>query len=93
VLESPDNICVSPRGGIVLCEDGGGQQFLRGLTPQGQIFDFLATRGSASELAGACFAPAGDVLFFNQQGSTDSRNTASPGATYAIWGPWANGVL
>jgi secreted PhoX family phosphatase len=93
VLESPDNICVSPRGGLVLCEDGGGQQFLRGLTPQGQIFDFVATRTSASELAGACFSPAGDVLFFNQQGSTDSRNTASPGATYAIWGPWANGVL
>jgi secreted PhoX family phosphatase len=57
VLESPDNICVSPRGGIVLCEDGGGQQFLRGLTPQGQIFDFVATRGSASELAGAVLQP------------------------------------
>ena len=27
VLESPDNVCVSPRGGIVLCEDGGGQDF------------------------------------------------------------------
>jgi hypothetical protein len=22
VLNSPDNICVSPRGGLVICEDG-----------------------------------------------------------------------
>ena len=93
VLDAPDNICVSPRGGIVLCEDGGGQQYLRGLTREGQIFDFVATSSSASELAGACFAPAGNILFFNQQGSTSSTNTSSPGATFAIWGPWANGVL
>ena len=32
VLDSPDNITVSPRGGLVLCEDGSGVQFLRGRT-------------------------------------------------------------
>ncbi|HEU4748590.1 MAG TPA: alkaline phosphatase PhoX, partial [Gemmatimonadaceae bacterium] len=31
MLEYPDNITVSPRGGIVLCEDGAGEQFVRGL--------------------------------------------------------------
>jgi secreted PhoX family phosphatase len=31
VLSNPDNIGVSPRGGIVLCEDGSGVQFLHGL--------------------------------------------------------------
>jgi hypothetical protein len=29
VLDYPDNITVSPRGGIVICEDGEGEQFLR----------------------------------------------------------------
>ena len=33
-LNAPDNITVSPRGGIVLCEDGSGQEFLHGLTPR-----------------------------------------------------------
>jgi secreted PhoX family phosphatase len=32
VLNAPDNITVSPRGGLVLCEDGNGQEFLHGLT-------------------------------------------------------------
>ncbi len=38
----PDNIAVSPRGGIVLCEDGSTAfpQKLRGLTPEGGTFVF-----------------------------------------------------
>jgi secreted PhoX family phosphatase len=93
VLDAPDNLCVSPRGGLVLCEDGGGQQFIRGLTAQGQIFDLVATDGNGSEFCGACFSPDGNVLFFNSQGSTSSQDTANPGATYAIWGPWTQGAL
>ena len=42
VLCNPDNICVSPRGGIVLCEDGSGVQFMHGLTRDGDIFPFAA---------------------------------------------------
>lgn len=92
VLDSPDNICVSPRGGLVLCEDGDGVQFLRGLTRRGEIFDFVQTNGDLPEFAGATFSPSGDVLFFNIQGSTSSTGTAR-GATYAIWGPWEEGAL
>ena len=40
VLNAPDNITVSPRGGLVLCEDGGGEEFLHGLTVDGEIFKF-----------------------------------------------------
>ena len=46
VLNGPDAIAVSPRGGIVLCEDGDGEDFdgadnwIRGLTPNGELFDF-----------------------------------------------------
>ncbi len=86
VLQSPDNICVSPNtGGLVLCEDGGGKDLLRGVTNRGLIFDFaeLATPNT-SELAGATFSPDGEILFFNVQ---------SPGITYAVTGPWENGAL
>jgi secreted PhoX family phosphatase len=40
VLNATDNICVSPRGGIVLCQDGSGMEFMHGLTPAGEIFPF-----------------------------------------------------
>jgi len=43
--DMPDNIAVSPRGGIVLCEDGGNSiQRLRGLTQNGGTFVFAENR-------------------------------------------------
>ncbi len=40
VMEAPDNVCVSPRGGLLACEDGDGAQYLRGITRDGRVFDF-----------------------------------------------------
>jgi secreted PhoX family phosphatase len=86
VLDAPDNITVSPRtNGLVLCEDGGGKDFVRGISTDGEIFPFAEMNGTnGSEWAGACFSSDGRVLFVNQQ---------SPGTTYAITGPWENGAL
>ncbi len=92
VLDSPDNICVSPRGGLVVCEDGDDVQYIRGITRGGGIFDFVQTNGDLAEFCGACFSPDGEVLFFNIQGSTSGAGTTF-GATYAIWGPWERGAL
>jgi secreted PhoX family phosphatase len=92
VLDSPDNICVSARGGLLVCEDGGGTQFLRGLTQRGEIFDFGRNIANEDEFAGACFSPDGATLFVNIQGSTSSSG-ASKGMTFAIWGPWEEGAL
>lgn len=98
VLNSPDNICVSPRGGIVICEDTDGDVFVRGLSPEGDIFDFVQQpidptgRRETTEFAGACFSPDGSILFFNIQGGTRSYGTEH-GATYALWGPWEEGPL
>ena len=45
-LDEPDSLTVSPRGGILLCEDGSGEEaphdvnFMRGLSPSGHVFDF-----------------------------------------------------
>lgn len=101
VLNAPDNITVSPRGGIVLCEDGSGREFLHGLSPEGTIFPFAennivipadrAINGisgdfSGSEWAGACF----DV---NRGGNWLFVNIQSPGVTFAIIGPWRQGIL
>ncbi|MGH2662073.1 MAG: PhoX family protein [Actinomycetota bacterium] len=94
VLESPDNICVTPRGGIVLCEDGDAEQYLRGLTMEGEIFDFALNLASEYEWAGATFSPKGNTLFVNIQGATSGPVTpGDEGMTFAIWGPWEDGAL
>ena len=94
VLDGPDNITVSPRGGIVLCEDPRGRPFLRGLTPDGAIFDFAMNNLNESEFAGATFSPDGRTLFCNIQGSTrGSVDDAPPGVTLAIRGEWERGAL
>jgi hypothetical protein len=92
VLDAPDNIVVTPRGGLIVCEDGGGAQFLRGLTQRGEIFDLGQNLVNDDEFAGACFSPDGQILFVNIQGSTSSTG-ASKGMTFAIWGPWEQGAL
>jgi uncharacterized protein len=95
VLNSPDNICVSPRGGIVICEDGTGTDFVRGLTRDGAIFDLVRNNLNESEWAGACFSPQGRTLFVNIQGETRplQNPTGDKGMTLAIWGPWSSGAL
>jgi len=92
VLAGPDNVTVSPRGGIVICEDNGDANFIRGLTPDGRIFDFAKNILNKDEFAGACFSPNGKTLFLNIMGSTVSSGT-SMGRTVAIWGPWEDGAL
>jgi len=87
-LDGPDNITVSPRGGILICEDGGGEQYLRGLTAAGKVFDFALNRITQREFAGATFSPDGQTLFVNIQG-----DIVNPGMTFAIWGPWGRGAL
>ncbi len=97
VLNMPDNLVVSPRGGLVLCEDGTTNPCVHGLTRDGQIVRFarnnVILNGEhggivgdfrAMEFAGATFSPDGRWLFLNVQ---------SPGFTVAITGPWEQGIL
>jgi secreted PhoX family phosphatase len=96
-LNMPDNVCASPRGGLLLCEDGTRNPGVHGLTREGQIFRFarnnVELRGErnglrgdfrSGEIAGATFSPDGRWLFFNLQ---------VPGITVAITGPWEDGIL
>ena len=76
---------------MLLCEDSPGEQFLRGVTTGGEIYDFAKTAANETEFAGACFSPDGKTLFVNQQGNRgDLPNGPVDDAavTYAIYGPW-----
>jgi secreted PhoX family phosphatase len=94
VLDAPDNLVVVPAtGDVFLQEDGGGgEQFVRGVTRRGEIYDFARTVLNGTEFCGGCFSPDGRTFFVSQQGervpgtpSEDSR-----ALTYAIWGPFEN---
>lgn len=93
VLDAPDNLTVSPRGGLLLCEDAVGISHLRGLTPEGEIFEFAENILNRREFAGATFSPDGSILFVNIQGDLDSFGPGNKGMTFAIYGPWEDGPL
>lgn len=79
VLENPDNIVVAPFGDLFLCEDGDATQFIVGVTPQGELYQFARNAVNDNEFAGATFSPDGKTMFVNIQ---------TPGYTFAISGPW-----
>ena len=97
VLDSPDNLVVSPRGGLVMCEDGSGEQHVRALDREGGIATLARAplgpdRERVGEFAGSCFSPDGRVLFVNAQGGRVAGETVAS-ATYAMWGPWEHGPV
>ena len=87
-LDFPDNVTASPRGTLILCEDNINDNYLRGLSRGGKLWDIALNRMVSSagvprfndEFAGSTFSPDGETLFVNVQ--------ASNGISYAIWGPW-----
>jgi secreted PhoX family phosphatase len=81
LVQSCDNVTVAPWGDLIICEDGEGHNFLRGVTPQGELYTLAdSAYHLRSELCGACFAPNHPTLFVNIQ---------KPGITLAITGPWS----
>lgn len=79
LLDHPDNITLSPWGHVILAEDGYGDQFIRGLTEEGRVYDIARNTHSSGELAGVCFSPDASVLFVNLQ---------MEGVTLGIRGPF-----
>lgn len=78
LVENCDNITMSPKGDLIVCEDKE-QPRLIGITPDGHFYVIAENVGFASEFAGATFSPDGSTLFVNIQHA---------GLTYAIQGPW-----
>ncbi|EPD93796.1 alkaline phosphatase PhoX [Streptomyces albus] len=85
--EEPDNICLAPGGGLMVCEDGDGAQHVFGLTRHGTVYPMA--RGAQNigtpeepewgEFAGVTFAPDGRTMYVN---------CYTPGTTFAVTGPW-----
>lgn len=78
-FERPDNITVSPQGGLILAEDGDGTSHLVGVTERGRAYAMARNDYNGSEFCGPVFSADGRHLFVNIQ---------SPGLTLAITGPW-----
>lgn len=103
---NPDNVTVSARGGVVLCEDGGfgrdGSRLL-GLNAVGEAYEFcrnLVQLSSEQIAAAGKIIPAGDYrgrefcgACFDPHGLTLFVNILTPGITFAIKGPWRSGNL
>lgn len=79
LVENADNLTVTPWGDLIVCEDGPGECYMVGVTPQGKLYRFGRNTMNESEMAGATFSPDGSTFFVNIQ---------NPGLTLAITGPW-----
>ena len=78
--DGPDNITVSPYGGVILAEDGEGKQHLVGSDERGNAFFFARNELAGSEeFTGPNFSHDKKFLFANVQ---------VPGHVFAITGPW-----
>ncbi|WP_263171344.1 PhoX family protein [Streptomyces sp. SCSIO ZS0520] len=86
-FDGPDNITVSPYGGLVVAEDGEGVQHLFGATESGRTYPLARNQlnngtedePEYSEFTGVTFSPDGRTLFANIQ---------TPGIMLAVTGPW-----
>ena len=103
VLDEPDTITVSPRGGVLICEDGngedeaGGDNYLRVLSPAGELETF-ARNDTPLDLHRWEENKPGVMGRSEYSGSTYSPDgkwlfvhIQYPGRTFAITGPWEKG--
>ena len=103
VFSGPDNIVMSPRGSLLVCEDRNSQntaaQNMAGLTADGDFFRFCQINPELSGFYGG-YDLAKTVLHSEWAGATFSgdgqwlfANIFMPGATVAITGPWQQGLI
>jgi secreted PhoX family phosphatase len=102
-FSGPDNIVVSPRGGLVICEDrlsmNKEAQTVAGLTPEGEFFRFCQVnprlRGEygGHDLADTVRTSEWAGATFSEDGAWLFLNIYSPGVTVAITGPWQDGYI
>jgi len=103
-LEEPDAIAVSPRGGVVVCEDGdggdpGGDNFIRVLSPAGTL-ETVARNDTPMDLVqweegeeGTFGRSEWSGAVYSPDGKWLFVHIMYPGKTFAITGPWEKGWL
>ena len=74
VLDFPDNVTTSPRGTLVVCEDGARPELPARADPQGRAVRHRPEQDRRAQLndefAGSTFSPDGETLFVNIQSGT-----------------------
>ncbi|QDT07825.1 hypothetical protein K227x_62540 [Rubripirellula lacrimiformis] len=102
VLNMPDNLCVSPRGGIVLCEDNdyGANEYpqrIFGLSQDGKLSLFaennIQLKGEKNGISGDFRTKEWAGATFSPDGKWLFVNAQSPGITFAITGPWETTLM
>ena len=78
--DGPDNITVSPYGGVLFCEDGDGEQFIGGVDPDGNVYALARNAVGENEFAGAVFSPTNAKQLF--------VNIQDPAITFVVTGPF-----
>lgn len=102
-FSGPDNIVVSPRGSLVICEDrlgmGKKAQSVAGLTRTGELFRFcqvnprLRGRHEGHALRRTALTSEWAGATFSRDGAWLFLNVYSPGVTLAITGPWQDDYI
>jgi secreted PhoX family phosphatase len=103
VFSGPDNIIMSPRGSLVLCEDRVSQntaaQMITALTAEGELIRFcqinpeLGGEYGGHDLAKTALQSEWAGVTFSADGVWMFVNIFNPGATVAITGPWQAGLI
>ncbi len=102
-FSGPDNIIVSPRGALLICEDRlsafRNAQNVAGLTQEGEFFAFCQVnprlRGEfgGHDLKATALKSEWAGATFSEDGEWLFLNIYSPGVTVAITGPWQAGYV
>lgn len=97
-FSGPDNMVVSPRGNLIVCEDrvtlNTAGQSIAGVSRDGQLHKFctidprLEGRWKGIDLAATARRSEWAGVCFSEDGTWMFVNIYSPGITVAITGPW-----
>ena len=102
-FSGPDNIVMSPRGSLVICEDRLSNpkdaQTIAGLTQTGEFFRFcqvnpdLRGRFGGHDLRATALTSEWAGVTFSKDGEWLFMNIYNPGVTVAVTGPWQEGYI
>jgi secreted PhoX family phosphatase len=102
-FSGPDNLVVSPRGSLVICEDrltaDKAAQNVAGLTREGEFFRFcqinprLKGKFAGFNLSSTALKSEWAGATFSLDGQWLFINIYNPGVTLAVTGPWQEGYI
>ncbi|NOR19858.1 MAG: DUF839 domain-containing protein [Xanthomonadales bacterium] len=102
-FSGPDNLVVSPRGSLMICEDRLGVikrgQRIAGLGSDGELFEFcqanpeLQANYAGFNLAKTAIRSEWSGVCFSGDGEWMFANLQVPGISFAITGPWQDGPV